>query len=664
MGFKDKFRNDYFISFRNRNNGAKIAANIHRGLEDAGYTNYYNPKQHNQEKNGYPRRLHRNVRHCKVFVWILTEDCMIAREDKPDYYFAEIIWAHKHKKCIVPIMSKAFRNNRIDNDVLKKQLYKAYNNLLKYNILSSHDKRVVDDIVRRYCTDFSIWGGHDIPEDNPLSEKIVPEIVGRISKTRGVYPLKNRWIKIPIIHMAVLLMIILTAAGIKKSIDMHDQTIWDGSTTVKGGWSSFKGDGTKEHPYKINTARQLAWLSYTSQINSFYGQYFELDADITLNPHNAKGIRNATESYIDLDGTGESLVLDKDATHNWTPIGNKDYPFSGSFDGNGHMIYGLLLKNESQDYQGLFGLCSSESRVVNVNITCATLSSSGSYIGTIVGKSEGLIDECSVYSAMVWGKKYVGGIAGEANVISNSFANAWIESSQKIKSNESGKYKGGIAGKCRYLINSSASSVLNDIEGEFVGGFAGELTKGGYNCVELGTTVSPFGGGHYMEKNVPITVCNVLGGYRGNDEKYSNIYYNEGDKMAVQFGKKHYEKLLKKYPDFFKGFDGLSFNVCSFFPFNYHDYGIDSGKYNQISKKMQIDTVTLTLNNGITDVKKNRPDIYSILSEYGEDDETLQLVEWSDSKNSKGAFANELKNSPWLKSVLDIRNKWDSAYGR
>lgn len=87
--------------------------------------------------------------------------------------------------------------------------------------------------------------------------------------------------------------------------------------------------------------------------------------------------------------------------------------------------------------------------------------------------------------------------------------------------------------------------MLNDIEGEFVGGFAGELTKGGYNCVELGTTVSPFGGGHYMEKNVPITVCNVLGGYRGNDEKYSNIYYNEGDRMAVQFGKKHYEKLLK-----------------------------------------------------------------------------------------------------------------------
>lgn len=40
------------------------------------------------------------------------------------------------------------------------------------------------------------------------------------------------------------------------------------------------------------------------------------------------------------------------------------------------------------------------------------------------------------------------------------------------------------------------------------------------------------------------------------------------------------------------------------------------------------------------------------------------LVEESDSKNSKGAFANELINSPWLKNVLDIRNKWDSAYGR
>ena len=133
--FKDKFRNDYFISFRNKNKGCKIAANIHKELEKEKYTNYYNPQQHNQEKAGYPKRLHRNVKHCKVFIWILTEDCMMAREDKPDYYFAEIIWAHKYNRCIVPVMSEKFKNNRIDNDLLKKQFYKAYDNLLNFEKL-------------------------------------------------------------------------------------------------------------------------------------------------------------------------------------------------------------------------------------------------------------------------------------------------------------------------------------------------------------------------------------------------------------------------------------------------------------------------------------------------------------------------------------------------
>lgn len=661
MGFKDKFRNDYFISFRNKNNGAKIAYNIHSGLEKAGYTNYYNPKQHNQEKAGYPRRLYRNVRHCKVFVWILTEDCMLARENKPDYYFAEIIWAHKHKRCIVPVMSQAFKNNRIDNAVLKTQFYTAYENLLKCNILTKKDKKVVDDIVKRYCTDSSIWGGHDIPEENPLGKKIIPEIIDRISKTKGVYPLKKRWIKIPIIHMAVLLVIVISVAGIKNYIDMHNQTIWDGSTTVEGGWSSFKGNGSKEHPYKITTAKQLAWLSYTSQTDTFLGKYFELDADITLNHYNAQGIMNETESYTDLDGTGDSLVLDQDATHKWIPIGNEDYPFAGSFDGKGHMIYGLLL-NELHDYQGLFGLCSSESRIINTNLMCATLNTSCSYVGGIVGKSEGLVDKCSVYSAMVRGIKYIGGIAGEANVVSNSFSNAWIEYGMEHKANEYGKYKGGIAGKCCYLINSSASSMLTDVEGDFVGGLVGKLIKGSYNCVELGTGVSTFNGLHYAENNIPITVCSVFGSYEGSNKTCSNIFFNEGDEMTIQMEKEEYIKLSKKYPDFFKGFDGTTFNSISQLPFNYREYSTISEKYNQISQKLNFRTITGVLNNGVSNVKILRPDIYSVLKEYGADNKELQLVKWSASENSKGTFVNDLKSSPWLKNVIDIRDKWENKY--
>lgn len=662
MGFKDKFRNDYFISFRNKNSGAKIAYNIHSGLEKAGYTNYYNPKQHNQEKAGYPRRLYRNVRHCKVFVWILTEDCMIARENKPDYYFAEIIWAHKHKKCIVPVMSQTFKRNRIDNDVLRAQFYNAYDNLLKCNVLTRKDKKVVDDIVKRYCTDTSIWGAHDIPEENPLGEEIVSAIIDRISKTKGVYPLKKRWITIPIIHMAVLLVIIISAVGIKKYIDMHNQTIWDGSTTVEGGWSSFKGDGSKEHPYEITTAKQLAWLSYTSQTDTFLGKYFELDADITLNHYNAYAIGETNKTYTALNDKRDSFVLDQDATHKWTPIGNKDYPFSGSFDGKGHMIYGLLL-NESYDYQGLFGLCSLESRIINTNLMCTTIETSNSYVGSIAGKSDGLIDRCSVYRAAVSGKKYIGGIAGEANVISNSFANAVLDSSIEHNSDKNEKYEGGIAGKCCYLINSSASSEFSDVDGQFVGGLVGEITRGAYNCVELDMLVAGFNEKYYLKNDVPITICSVFGSFDGNESQYSNIYYNGDDEIEIQIGKEEYINLTKKYPDFFKGFDGTTFNSSANLPFNYHEYSIISGKYNQVSEKLKFNTITDNLNKGINNVKISSPNIYLVLKEYGGDDGELQLVKWH--SNDKGECLPTLgmkKSSPWLKNVIDIRDKWESKY--
>lgn len=242
--FKDKFRNDYFISFRNKNKGCKIAANIHKELEKEKYTNYYNPQQHNQEKAGYPKRLHRNVKHCKVFIWILTEDCMMAREDKPDYYFAEIIWAHKYNRCIVPVMSEKFKNNRIDNDLLKKQFYKAYDNLLKCNVLTPKDKKVVDNIVSRYCTDTSIWGGHDIPEEKPLSKKIVAEIIDRVRKTRWVNPVKNRWIKIPIIHTSTFVAVVLVISSVWGgfSLDWY-KTLFQRQDVIKAVWTTVRVTG-------------------------------------------------------------------------------------------------------------------------------------------------------------------------------------------------------------------------------------------------------------------------------------------------------------------------------------------------------------------------------------------------------------------------------------
>ena len=38
----------------------------------------------------------------------------------------------------------------------------------------------------------------------------------------------------------------------------------------------------------------------------------------------------------------------------WTPIGTNAKNYTGTFDGNGHVISGLYINNNDADYQGLF----------------------------------------------------------------------------------------------------------------------------------------------------------------------------------------------------------------------------------------------------------------------------------------------------------------------
>ncbi len=73
------------------------------------------------------------------------------------------------------------------------------------------------------------------------------------------------------------------------------------------------GEGTESSPYQISTVAEL--LYFADQINSGdeTGKYYKLTADI--------------------DMTGES----------WTPVGTKDRPFKGTFDGNGRIIKNVTV---------------------------------------------------------------------------------------------------------------------------------------------------------------------------------------------------------------------------------------------------------------------------------------------------------------------------------
>lgn len=137
-------RKDFFISYRNTSDGAYMAQEIHKELEKCKYENYYNPQNQDITK-AYHKRLKYHVKKCKVFIWILSKDCLITHESinigHQDWYFAEIIWAHKYHRKVLPIEGKSYKEHRISKKDLTKQFYKAFDSLVKYGEFKEKDKK-------------------------------------------------------------------------------------------------------------------------------------------------------------------------------------------------------------------------------------------------------------------------------------------------------------------------------------------------------------------------------------------------------------------------------------------------------------------------------------------------------------------------------------------
>ena len=151
------------------------------------------------------------------------------------------------------------------------------------------------------------------------------------------------------------------------------------------GKIAFVGEGTKENPLQIITAKNIADLAKT--IN---------DGNMTPNIH------IDVMNDIDLSGYASGA--------GWTPIGTVDNPFMGVFNGNGRKITGLQI-NTTGDYSGLFGYIGETAQISNLFVEEANIKG-GSYTGGIAGfVNGGKITNCHI-TGYVNGTDFVGGIAG------------------------------------------------------------------------------------------------------------------------------------------------------------------------------------------------------------------------------------------------------------
>ena len=140
---------------------------------------------------------------------------------------------------------------------------------------------------------------------------------------------------LPAVFAAVALVVAtsLSWLAIENPVNFPDS--FSGSTRV----SYFAGgDGSKKDPYLITTRTHmynLAWLQYLG--------YFNLGGYIN---------NGRAQSFFKLAFDGAGLDMEGLAL---PPIGTKEYPFIGNFDGNGKVVYNFIVSNtkntaKSTDY--------------------------------------------------------------------------------------------------------------------------------------------------------------------------------------------------------------------------------------------------------------------------------------------------------------------------
>ena len=111
----------------------------------------------------------------------------------------------------------------------------------------------------------------------------------------------------------------------------------------------------------------------------------------------------------------DSYVLTQDITlsdNEWTPIGTRDNPFTGTLDGQGHTIKGLTVGNGANDDKAFFGF-TKDATVKNIGFTSAVVKGHNQAAIVVAQAKSSTLSNIYV-SGVVTGRDHVGTIAGDA----------------------------------------------------------------------------------------------------------------------------------------------------------------------------------------------------------------------------------------------------------
>ncbi|MEI6276390.1 MAG: IPT/TIG domain-containing protein, partial [Prolixibacteraceae bacterium] len=274
------------------------------------------------------------------------------------------------------------------------------------------------------------------------------------------------------------------------------------------------GYGDSGSPYQIATLENLYWMS--ANAGSVSQAYCIQTADIDA---------SSTSGW----------------TNGWIPIGGGS-SFSGSYDGQGHIISNLTIRSGASSIGwGLFDYLTGS--VSNLGLTNVDISGGGSGSGAIAGYATYNLDPndgitiipCTItncYSTgTVTASSLGGGLVGKIDggtdvgtkgcIVSNCFSSCTVTGTGTDGS-EFGGFAGRIAFNAevtRCYATGSASYIYSAYDAGWVGGFVGGMDNGSYvnNCYARGNATAAAGDypggfvGYVADGTVTIDKCYSTG---------------------------------------------------------------------------------------------------------------------------------------------------------
>ncbi|WP_431859162.1 GLUG motif-containing protein [Azospirillum sp.] len=262
---------------------------------------------------------------------------------------------------------------------------------------------------------------------------------------------------------------------------------WDKGTTGQTGGAG-TGDGDSSTIAGIETADAFSAATYGTfdLTNGWY--LVEGQTRPFLRSEHSTTIRNAHQlQLMQLDlSAAYTLAADIDAgetagsnaaglwrlsgiKHGFVPVGSSSAAFTGSLDGQEHVVRGLTIAPE--DYagtnQGLFGVIGAAGSIRNIGLTDVAITGAGYVVGGLAGENGGSITKAYV-TGSVQGSSAGGLVGKNTGTIAQSYVTATV--SQPAVG---GDQIGGLVSENTGTITQSYAT--GDVAGRStVGGFAGK----------------------------------------------------------------------------------------------------------------------------------------------------------------------------------------------